>query len=150
MRLLRHSALLLSMPLLAACAAGFREPSSAVAAEITRTEEARFQALVRVDTAALAGLLAPDLTYTHSTGQQQNRRQFLLDLASRRLTYQHIEPLDRSIRASGTTALVTGRAKLRVAFGTQPPVDLVLRYTEVYVRQRGAWKLLAWHSSREG
>jgi ketosteroid isomerase-like protein len=116
-------------------------------ADVRAADAQRFAAMVARDRAALERLLADDLTYTHSTGQVESKAQFLESLASGALIYRSIEPEEVAVRVYGETAVVTGRAVMRVENRGQALV-LPVRFTSVYVRREGLWRLAAWQSTR--
>lgn len=117
--------------------------------EILAADARRFAAMVQGDLKALEGLLTEDLTYTHSTGQVETRTELLESLRSGRLRYLAAAPSESNVRLLGETALVTGRADLRVsAQGRELTVPV--RFTEVWVKSGGAWKMAAWQSTRIG
>lgn len=115
--------------------------------EILAADARRFEAMIRVDQAALNGLLADDLTYTHSSGQLESKAQFLESLRAEKIRYLSAERSDVAVRLYGDTAVVTGRAQIKAVLGGQEAV-LPLRFTEVWVKSGGAWKLTAWQSTR--
>lgn len=109
----------------------------------------RFLAMVKGDVAALERLLADDLTYTHSNGTVETKQQFLASIRAKTLEYRVIEAEDVQVRVHGEAAIVTGRAAVKVATGGRE-MDLSLRFTALYIREGGAWKLAAWQSTRVG
>lgn len=122
-------------------------PAATVEEEVRAAEARRFAAMVQVDAAALAGLLADDLTYTHSNGVVENKAQFLESLSSGRLRYLSIEPSEVVVRVYGDTAILTGRSTMKVKTGEQE-TTLPIRFTDVWVRQAGRWRMAAWQSTR--
>lgn len=115
--------------------------------EILAADARRFAAMIQGDLKALEGLLTEDLTYTHSTGQIETRAQFLEGMRSGALRYLAAEPSDAVVRVYGETAIVTGRAEMRVS--TQgKELTLPIRFTEVWVKSGGTWKMAAWQSTR--
>jgi ketosteroid isomerase-like protein len=116
--------------------------------DILAADDRRFAALVQGDLAALGGLLAEDMTYTHSSGQIETKAQLLESLRSGKLRYLSAEPADREVRLYGDTAVVTGRAAVKASVQGGPEIVLPLRFTEVWVRSGGTWKLAAWQSTR--
>ncbi|HYG62121.1 MAG TPA: nuclear transport factor 2 family protein [Thermoanaerobaculia bacterium] len=116
-------------------------------ADVRAADAQRFAAMVARDRQALERLLADDLTYTHSTGQVESKAQFLESIAAGGLVYQAIDPEEVAVRVYGETAVVTGRASLRVESRGQALV-LPVRFTSVYVRKDGLWRLAAWQSTR--
>lgn len=117
--------------------------------DILAADARRFAAMIQGDLAALEGLLAEDLTYTHSTGQVETRIQFLESLRSGKLRYLAAAPSDVDVRVYGDTAVVTGRAEMKVSSQGQE-LTVTARFTEVWVKSGGAWKLAAWQSTRVG
>ena len=117
--------------------------------EVLAADARRIAAMVQGDLKALEGLLAEDLTYTHSNGQVETRTRFLEGLRAGTLRYLAVEPSDAVVRVHGESAIVTGRANLRVSSqGRELAVQV--RFIEVWVKSGGEWKLAAWQSTRIG
>jgi len=115
--------------------------------QILAAEDRRFAAMVRADTGALAHLLAPDLTYTHTDGTQNTRAELLHIVGSGVLRYASITPEAREVRVVGSSAVVTGRSAMRVEAGGQARA-FGIRYLAVYRRGARGWELIAWQSTR--
>ena len=120
---------------------------SASIREVLAAEDRRFAAMAHADTGALAPLLASELTYTHTDGAQNTRAEFLRIVGSGALKYVSIAPEAREVRVFTSTAVVTGRSRMRVdaegqthAFG--------IRYLAVYRHSTRGWELVAWQSTR--
>jgi len=95
------------------------------------------------DAAVLDELCSDDLIYTHSKADYDDKRSYLHKVGTRYFTYLEVtHPADRILVVDGA-ALVTGRmtAKVSVA-GTIVHVDN--RYLAVWVRERRAWKFVAY------
>ncbi len=133
----------------AAQAATAPKPDQPMAAEeeVRAVDSRRFEAMVRRDREALDRLLADDLTYTHSTGQVETKAQFLASIAAGGLVYRSIQPRDVQVRLFGDVAVLTGQADLGVRAGERD-LDLAVRFTSVYVRRDGEWRMAAWQSTR--
>ena len=127
--------------------AGAAGPASDAAHEVREVTDRRFAAMVRADTAELDRLLAPDLTYTHSNGRVETREKFLASIASKALVYRSIEPSEVEIRLYGDAAVATGRVEMKVSTGGQDQA-FAARFTAVYVRQEGTWRLTVWQTTR--
>ena len=55
---------------------------------------------------------------------------------------------DRRVRLHGdATAIVSGTCRVQVTSSGRD-LDLRLRFTELYVKQAGAWKMALWQSTR--
>jgi hypothetical protein len=115
---------------------------------VLAAEDRRFAAMVRADTAALRVMLADDLTYTHTTGDKQDRTALLRSLASGELRYKSIAPTERTVRFVGAdAAVVGGRSSMQVeSVGRLHRFSI--RYLAVYQRAGAAWQLVAWESTR--
>ena len=89
-------------PLLAACmflpAVAGAQADSASIRQVLSTEDQRFAAMLRADTAALRRLLAADLTYTHTDGAQNTKEEFLRLAGTGPLRYAAITPEAREVR----------------------------------------------------
>ena len=118
------------------------------AAAVRRAEERRFHALLAGDVPALRDMLAADFTYTHSTGVVQDLETYLAPIASGHIRYTVAQGTELRVRIYGTsTAVVTGRARLDAIVGGELHTN-DLRYTNVWIREGKAWRLVAWHSSK--
>jgi ketosteroid isomerase-like protein len=115
--------------------------------EIRAADARRMAAMVRADVQELGSLLADELTYTHSSGQVETREQLLATISSGKLDYVSMVPSEDQVRVYGNTAVRTGRADVKVRAGGQENV-LALRFTEVWVKGEGGWRLVVWQSTR--
>lgn len=107
----------------------------------------RFAAMVRADTAELGRLLADDLTYIHSTGTLETKEQFLTAISSQATRYRSIEPSEVRPRIYGDTAVVTGKVAMQASIRGQD-LSFTARFTAVCAHLGGAWKLVAWQTTR--
>jgi ketosteroid isomerase-like protein len=115
--------------------------------EVRAADARRIAAVVDADTAVLSSLLADDLTYTHTTGQVETKEQFLAGITSGKLDYQSIQPSEVQVRVYGNTAVMTGRAEMKVnAQGKD--LAFAIRFTSVWVKGEGGWRMAAWQSTR--
>jgi len=122
-------------------------PSSAATPDVQRLESQRFDAMVRGDTAALDGLLADDLVYTHSSGKVDSKASLIDDIKAGRLRYKVIRPEDPRLGVYGDTAVATGQAAVEVNNRGQE-LNMKLRYIDVWVKRGGRWQMVAWQSTR--
>jgi len=118
------------------------------AALVARLETERFQAMQAVDLKSLDRLLAPDLSYTHSSGVVDTKASFIEAIRAGTLKYVTIAaPEDVRVLIYDSTAVVTGHLRLTVVLSGQD-VKLHLRYTDVWARRTGEWQMVAWHSTK--
>jgi ketosteroid isomerase-like protein len=110
-------------------------------------ENRRVQSLTGEDFVQLDRLLSDDLTYTHSNGRAQSKAELLAALRSREIAYVAMNHEDVRVGLYGDTAVLTGRSQLTVrADGHE--VSFPVRFTLVYVKGMGQWRMVAWQSTR--
>jgi ketosteroid isomerase-like protein len=143
----RRAVLSLWLCLLLAPAGGAQTVTSGAEGEVRDTDARRIDAMVAGDTAALAPLLADELTYTHSNALVESKDAFLASIASKTIQYRSLKPSDVKVQLYGETAVITGRVEIQVTLRGQD-IALPARFTAVYVRQGGAWRLAAWQTTR--
>ena len=99
------------------------------------------KALVDADSATLSNLTSEELSYGHSTGALQNKKQFIDDVVHG-ADFLNIDATDQTITIAGNNAIVRHifSAKL-VNKGTQN--DVRIGILMVWQKQKGKWKLLA-------
>ncbi|MBI3450122.1 MAG: nuclear transport factor 2 family protein [Acidobacteria bacterium] len=114
---------------------------------ILRLEDQRIQAMIAGDVETLDRLLAPELTYGHSSGKMDTKASFLAQLKSGDLKYRDFRRQDVCVQVIDATAIVTGQAALDVR---TPAGDLSIpvRFTDVWVRRGERWEMVAWQSAR--
>lgn len=107
----------------------------------TRVESLK-KAMIDADAAMLDKLTAEQLSYGHSNGVVENKKEFIEKIVSGKSDFVSISLSDQSIILSGKTALV--RHKLD-AFTSNDgkPGEVHLLILLVWQKQQGEWKLLA-------
>jgi hypothetical protein len=115
--------------------------------EVQKAEKDRFEAMTKADAGALDKLLAPELSYTHSNAQVQDKTGFIGDIRNKTIRYLSIEPADVHVLLLGTTAIVTGSAAVHVIQNGND-LSIKIRYTNVQVNRRGEWQMVAWQATR--
>ena len=133
------AALLLAM-------AGPRLAAQTPAEEAVRqVEDRRIKAMIDDDFVALEATLADDLTYGHSSGAVDTKASYLEALKSGKTKYLTFDRTPSVVRLYGETAVITGAATLSLRGQAAP---FTLRYTLVYVKREGQWRMVAWQSTR--
>ena len=127
--------------------AAYARPVDADAAQAVRKAHSTwFERLLAEDTTGLDQLLADDVTLAFPDGNLMPRADFLSYLKSGALFYYTAEHEDVLVRIYGTTGVVTGRSNLAYRFKGKAGLER-LRYTAVYARTGGRWRLVASHST---
>jgi ketosteroid isomerase-like protein len=124
------------------------DAASEAAQEVLRAEALRLRASVDADVGALRALLAEELRFVHANGLAATRAALLDDLASGRVDYVSARPRSVEARVYGEAAVVTGTSLLEVRAGAGPVQRLENLFTAVYARREGAWRLVAYQSTR--
>ena len=107
----------------------------------------RMQAMAAQDIAALEGLLADDLVYTHSSARLDTKKSLIGNMQSGATVYSAVEPSEVKAQDLGDTVVLTGIARIRVTSGGTPNAFAV-RFTDVYANKGGKWQMVAWQSTR--
>ncbi len=99
------------------------------------------------DLAALGAMMTDDLTYTHSSGVEESKAEFLEGLKSGKYVYREIAPRGRKVRVHGDAAVVSGPCHVVIEPGGKR-TELDLYFTELYVKVAGQWRMALWQSTR--
>ena len=79
---------------------------------VLTTELARFEAMMRFDTAALSSMLDPELLYIHSNALEADQKAHLAAISSRKIVYGTLQREQAKVHLLGKTALVSGILKV--------------------------------------
>lgn len=136
--------------LLAACPAGWALPhheKSEIHKEIEALEQQWQQATVTNNIGEMSRLLADDYVGITSNGTVENKPQALAQRSAGTIRITKLDITDTRIRVYGDTAVVTSQAQLE---GTNGATDMSgqYRYTRVYTRRMGQWKIVTFEASR--
>lgn len=105
-------------------------------------------AIVRGDVAALDRLFADDMIVTSSSGEVRTKAQEMADLKpGTEITTYFFNTDDVRVRVYKDAAVVTGMARWRVRHQGRD-IDNERRYTSVYVKQQGRWRIVAQQLTR--
>ena len=145
---------LLFLALLALPAITFAQTKKDLAAaqEVEQLERQRFAAQVSKDFAFLEKAFADDLIYTHASGKQNGKKDYLQSIREGKSQYDKIEVETLNVRAynDGKTAVVNGTILI-----TLPPKDgqpnlAHLKYVTVQVRdKKKGWQVVIWQSQKQ-
>lgn len=118
-------------------------PDSASAhAAVTRAEERLRRAMVAADTAALAGLLAPEYLSTSAVGHTTDRQGALMAYGGGLVKVDSAAVDELDVRPYGSAVVSLGRMKWG---GTAAGREFsgTVRFQHVWVVRDGAWRLVA-------
>ncbi len=132
------------------CAAA-QSQRSAAANEVLAVEQARTQALVHSDVAALDRIMAGNVTYVHASGKVDTKASYLDAIRSGQLHYLAWTPIKLNVRVLGETAVIDGEYAVKVIDHRvqEAPLALDIFILTVYARRDGRWQQIAWQSTRD-
>ena len=123
-----------------------REQRRSVEQAIRQLDNERIQAQIHADAAALDRIYADDFIGVGPSGTVRTKPQVISDFTSGHLKFQSITTDDVQVRVYGNTAVETGRSTMNGQDGSKiVPRDN--RFTRVWVKQQGRWRLVANHYS---
>jgi uncharacterized protein (TIGR02246 family) len=125
-----------------------RDPKKIVEQAIRKLDNERIQAQIHADAAALERIYADDFIGVGPSGTVRTKPQVIADFTSGNLRFQSITTDDVRVRAYGNAAVETGLSTMNGQDkGNAVPHDT--RFTRVWVKQRGRWRLVANHYSTQ-
>jgi ketosteroid isomerase-like protein len=132
----------------ACIAAVFAQTPTDESAAVLQAERDGCVAYLRGDAEKIANFLTDDYTLTNSKGEISTAADDIEDARSRRVHYDVFENYDMKARLYGDhTAIVTGKTKVK-GNAQGKPIDIIVQFTDTFVKQNGRWRLAAGHVSR--
>ena len=120
--------------------------SSSIEQAIKQLDDERIQAQVGADAAALDRIYADDFIGVGPSGTVRTKKQVISDFTSGTLKFQSITTDEVQVRVYENTAVETGLSTMNGKDkGTAVPRNT--RFTRVWVKQQGRWRLVANHYS---
>jgi ketosteroid isomerase-like protein len=114
---------------------------------VLAAQDRRLAATLAADVATLGSMMTDDLTYTHSSAVVETKAQFLDALKTGKYRYKSTTFEERGVRLHGDAAIVSGTCRVLVV-ASGKDVDIRLRFTELYVKEGGTWKMALWQSTK--
>jgi ketosteroid isomerase-like protein len=103
-------------------------------------------AQLKGDTATMANMLSSDYLGIYSDGTLATRNETLAAVRSGALHFTEMNVSDVKIRVFGTTVVVVSKAQVQGSKDGES-IDGSYRYTRVYHRINGAWKIVSFEAS---
>src|SRR5580692_812953 len=112
-------------------------------------ERERFRAMVDGDGQSLDTLLADNVSYVHTNGKRETKRQFIDGITAGRRRYRQIEIQSQEVLPVGreTCVIVTGRALIEME-ANNGALLFPIAYTALHAQEDGEWRLVAWQATR--
>jgi ketosteroid isomerase-like protein len=115
-------------------------------AEFSRLEDVWNTAHRNADADALTALWADDLEVVVPRMAPMSKSEALAFLRTGRIRFERYDTSDLKARRHGEVVVITGRLQRAYTLGGNRRQD-DWRFTKVYVRQAGAWRVLSFHAS---
>ena len=125
----------------AAAAPAFAESNDAAA--VAENVAALTKAMLAADKAQLEALVADDLSYGHSGGVIQDKKDFVEVIATKKTVYKSIELSKQTVAVSGNNAIVRHSWESESGTGDGKWNVSKIGVMQVWQKQGGSWKLLA-------
>lgn len=110
--------------------------------EVAVAVEALRKVMIDPDKAVLDKLTADELSYGHSGGQLQTKREFIETLVSGKSDFVTIDLSEQTVKVVDRTAIVRHHLLATTNDGGKPGT-VNLSILLVWVKKKGEWKLLA-------
>lgn len=120
--------------------------SASLLAEIVAADEARYQALYRLDIPSLEQLLAADYVHVHATGKIDDKAAFLASIQAARYRFVDARRTEQQLRIAGSAVLLFGKTRttLDVAGATKVMANA---FVTVWLPSDARWKLQYWQAT---
>ena len=123
--------------------------SAKVIEAIRGLERDRFRAMVDGNGSLLDSLLSENVSYVHTNGKRETKRQFIDGITAGRRRYRQIEIQSQEVLPVGreTCVIVTGRALIEME-ANNGALLFPIAYTALHAQEDGEWRLVAWQATR--
>jgi ketosteroid isomerase-like protein len=123
-----------------------RDSKKSVEQAIRQVDHERIQAQIEADVMALDRIYADDFIGIGPSGRVRTKAQVISDFTSGDLKFQSITTDDVRVRVYGNTAVETGRSTM-IGQDRGKAVPRDNRFTRVWIKQVGRWRLVSNHYS---
>lgn len=123
-----------------------RDQRNSVEQAIRQLDDERIQAQIDADAVALERIYADDFIGVGPSGTVRTKAQVISDFTSGDLKFQSITTDEVQVRVYENTAVETGLSTM-VGQDKGKAVPRDTRFTRVWVKQQGRWRLVANHYS---
>ena len=122
------------------------DQKSSVEQAIRQLDKERIQAQIHADAVALDRIYAEDFIGVGPSGSVRTKPQVLADFTSHNLKFQTITTNEVRVRVYENTAVETGVSTM-VGEDKGKPVPRDNRFSRVWVKEQGSWRLVLNHYS---
>jgi ketosteroid isomerase-like protein len=112
--------------------------------EILKLEDVQSQAMLKGDVDTLSSIYADGIDWVQPDGEKMTKEQVLASHRASKLKYDSIKHFNIETEIYGNTVVLTGQSLSMVHYGDKV-FDFPRRFTNVYVREDGRWRLVVHH-----
>ena len=116
-------------------------------AAVTKLETTWNEAHRKGDAATLQQLFADDMVVVVPGMRPLSKADSLAVMATGKMKFERYESSDLAVRVYGDTAVATGRIKRVRAMPDGAKREDDWRFTKVYLRSGGTWRVISFHAS---
>ena len=92
-------------------------------------------------------MMTDDLTFMHANAAVETKAEFLDALKTGRYKYQSLTDEEHRVRVHGDTGIVSGTCRILVT-ASGKDIDIRVGFTELWVKERGAWRMVLWQATQ--
>ncbi|MFD1769959.1 nuclear transport factor 2 family protein [Sphingobacterium suaedae] len=101
------------------------------------------QAMLKPEQSVLNALVTDNLTYGHSSGKIETKKEFVETLVTGKSVFENIQRVDETISVVDHTAIVRHTLLAKTNDPGKGPSEIKLGIALTWVKTHGSWKLLA-------
>jgi len=124
-----------------------QDSNKALEAALKKQADAWDVAIVNKDRKAIADNMSESFFMIGSSGETENKAQFIADLTSPEIKIEPYTVDEFKIRIYGNTALINGATNMHGVEGGKP-FTTHYRFTDTYVKEGGAWRIVNVQTTR--
>ena len=129
---------------------GSWDSKSELARELTALNDELTQAYENEEVTRLRELLSDSHVHNNVFGSRMDRETFLSDIESGILEFVTYKTPEIDWFLQGDTAIATGLIEAKAIRNGQPVPAETFRFTRIFVREGGDWKVLLFHNTMTG
>jgi len=120
--------------------------SASLLAQVIAADEARYQALYRLDIASLDPMLADDYLHVHANGKIDDKAAFLASIQAARYRFVDAQRTEQQLRIVGAAVLLCGKTRTTLDVSGATKV-MANAFVTVWLPSGARWKLQYWQAT---
>jgi len=115
--------------------------------EAVKAEDARYEAQMSNDFAAMDKLLSSDLVYFHSSAVIDSKQSYIESLRSGAVRYRVMRRSEVTVRTYGCVAILTGNGNFDVTVNGKD-LNVQIRFHSIWQKKDGVLQFVSWQATR--